>query len=208
VLAHAESTGCRAALLKQVLQIMTAGSLVLRLHRSRPRKAGRGRAPNTSSSGQVFWRCWKISSGSTASCAASWPASARPRAQSGTGLLGAASSASSSSLSLSLLRGRRPRLLDAARLPAAAGRCDPDGAPPTARVARACAVPSFGPRSRIRAELGSRRPAALVPAPACGLRSTPVHETAAREALCSPGDCRAERRLQGVLQATGSGPHL
>ena len=60
--------------------------------------------PNTSSSGQVFWRCWKISSGSTAACVASCAASARPRAHSGTGLRGAAPSASSSSLSLSLLR--------------------------------------------------------------------------------------------------------
>ena len=60
--------------------------------------------PNTSSSGQVFWRCWKISSGSTAACVASCAASARPRAHSGTGLRGAASLASSSSLSWSLLR--------------------------------------------------------------------------------------------------------
>ncbi len=152
----------------------TAAGLLQRPQRSRPAEAGRGRAPKTSSSGQVFWRCWKISSGSTASCAASWPASARPRAQSGTGLLGAASSASSSSLSLSLLRGWRSHVQDGAGLPAAAGRCFPDGAPPTARVACACTVPSFGAGSKIRGEPGLRQTEALVSAPASGQCSTPA----------------------------------
>ena len=51
---------------------------------------------NTSSRVQVFRCCWKISSGSVRTCAASWLSSCLPRAQSGTGLTGPSSSVSSS----------------------------------------------------------------------------------------------------------------
>ncbi len=49
---------------------------------------------NTSLSGQVLACSWKISSGSTAACAASAPARAAPRAHLGTGLRGRSRSSS------------------------------------------------------------------------------------------------------------------